>query len=209
MTSKKADDKSSDTPFKCPDCPATFKLPTGLGIHRRMKHGIMGSAPSTLAARQKVEAGKAALKKLPAPVSLAASATKPTTKKVTKHGGESGKFQCPECPMSFTYARVLGKHRAAKHGVAGASKSALLKQRHNLERHTTNGHSTALETLPPPDPANHSANPHSAASLDPLAYAIAVGSVKEFCRNFAEEHGIVTKQFTRQFAELFLREARR
>ena len=49
----------------CPDCGRTFDRPTSLGSHRRSVHGIVGSAKSTVLARNK------RLSALPPPVPVA------------------------------------------------------------------------------------------------------------------------------------------
>ena len=41
------------TKYQCPECDARYDDARGLGTHRRLKHGIKGSAPSTIAARKK------------------------------------------------------------------------------------------------------------------------------------------------------------
>lgn len=217
-TSQKTKDASVDRPFKCPDCDATFLKATGLGSHRRM-HGYVGTAPTSVKQREKAEAAKKALKKAERAASHQAKSTSQLSieaaahiskPNLTKKGtvANSGEFQCPECDRTFKYARVLGKHRSAAHDVPGKTSAQYQQSKQNkLERqiHGKNGHDTSLETLSPTT-VTTAGNP---PAIDPLAYAVALGSVKEYCRHFADEHGIPTRYFTRQFAELFLREARR
>jgi len=45
--------KPTPTKHQCPECDAQYDHPRRLAIHRRYKHGIKGSAPSTIAARKK------------------------------------------------------------------------------------------------------------------------------------------------------------
>lgn len=44
--------KISGPPFQCPDCDASFKAPTGLGVHRRNVHGVIGSSKSAVKFRE-------------------------------------------------------------------------------------------------------------------------------------------------------------
>lgn len=131
-------------------------------------------------------------------------------------------FVCPECKEdTFTSRAHLGRHRRWRHGVLGKhTKQAVANGDVEVPEPRRRGRplgsrkqSTDIQLVERTNNAhvtNPSSNGHQVhASLDPLAYALAIGSVKEFCRNFAEEHGIPTREFTRQFSELFLREARR
>lgn len=115
---------------------------------------------------------------------------------------KDGFFHCPECKFKHTKAVVIGTHRRSKHGIAGKSAGTVPAKR---QLTLTNGGKTPHEN----GLAIQTHDDDSQVAYDPVPYAIAVGSVKEFCRNFAEEHGLVTRVFTRQFAELFLRSARR
>jgi hypothetical protein len=114
---------------------------------------------------------------------------------------------CRECGKDdFQSPAHLGRHRRFKHNVPGTA--------HQKKS------STSLETVPHHERAastqangnGHAQYTHAApvpAALSAVAHALAIGSIKEFCRHFAEEHGFLTKQFTRECAELLLRETRR
>lgn len=41
--------ESQEKQHKCPECGETFEYATGLGSHRRIKHRVSGTSPSTLA----------------------------------------------------------------------------------------------------------------------------------------------------------------
>ena len=51
LTTKKPTPKASSGPFQCPECPRSFSALTGLGIHRRQAHGIIGSSKSSIQSR--------------------------------------------------------------------------------------------------------------------------------------------------------------
>jgi uncharacterized C2H2 Zn-finger protein len=186
---------------KCPECPKEFLKRTGLGSHLRSAHGIMGTSSTAVAMR----IAKAAENGM-------------QTQTLRKTSGEPAAagtttFQCPECDEVKKNAAELGKHRRFKHGVLGreAAKNQLAKSSHpeGLERKNEKRRSIGNQTDSSNQPSHVTYDGSRAPSLDPIAYALAVGSLKEFCRNAAEEHGIPSREFTRHCAELLLREARR
>jgi hypothetical protein len=177
--------------FKCPECPRVFAAPTGLGSHMRT-HGVAGNSPASLAARR----AKAKRQSEPEPKPIPPPAM-----------DES--LICPECreqgiTLTFDNKLRLGHHRHQEHHVIGASKLKMLA-RLQRQQEGTNGH--AIAKIEPPRFPDR--NPGEAQAFDPIALALAVGSVKEFCRNFSEEHEYVTKHFTRSVAQLLLRQASR
>jgi predicted RNA-binding Zn-ribbon protein involved in translation (DUF1610 family) len=186
---------------KCPECPKEFLKRTGLGSHLRSAHGIIGSSSTAVAMRlvKAAENGKETQ-----------SSTKTSGELVTAAGTKT--FQCPECGQVKKNAAELGKHRRFKHGVLGreAAKNQLAKSSHpeGLERNEKR-RSIGNQTVSSNQPSHIAYDGSRAPALDPIAYALAVGSLKEFCRNAAEEHGIPSREFTRHCAELLLREARR
>jgi hypothetical protein len=106
---------------------------------------------------------------------------------------------------------VLGLHRRHTHGVISPAKlkaQAVAEKKQQLAL-TERTQSVNDKISSPSSRGEGGENAASSPSFDPIAYALAIGSLKEFCRHFAEEHGIPTRDFTRQCAELFLREARR
>jgi hypothetical protein len=106
---------------------------------------------------------------------------------------------------------VLGLHRRHTHGVISPAKlkaQAVAEKKQQLAL-TERTQSVNDKISSPSSRGEGGENAASSPSFDPIAYALAIGSLKEFCRHFAEEHGIPTRQFTRQCAELFFRETRR
>jgi hypothetical protein len=199
--------------FKCPQCPKTFAAKTGLGSHLRT-HGIAGQSKTAVASRAKLGVQR--------PLETAPPPEAPPT---AAAGSPSGPpYLCPECKDPFNSPAQLGRHRRFKHGVVGrfaqqaidAATAALAPRKRGRPRKSVvDNQSTQLQPVERV-PQNHeqrhvNSNGHEAspAALDPIAYALTIGSIKEFCRRAAEEHGIPTREFTRQCAELFLREARR
>jgi hypothetical protein len=77
--------------FKCDqtDCNRTFVTLTGLGSHKRAFHGILGTSPSTVKAREKVE-------------------RESTTPPLTSN-------QCPHCPFIAKGIGPLKLHLRKKH----------------------------------------------------------------------------------------------
>jgi len=115
---------------------------------------------------------------------------------------------CRECGQDdFKSPAHLGRHRRFKHHISGTAHQK--KSSTSLE--TVPNHESATSTQTNgTDPAQQYSSPASvSAALSAVAHALAIGSVKEFLRHFAEEHGYITKQFTRECAELLLRETRR
>lgn len=118
----------------------------------------------------------------------------------------SNPLACPECGRDdFNDTKHLGRHRRFEHKVIGRAARAMMKKMTAIERtipsNETSSSSTGSTAAAPPAP--------SPEAIQAVTYALAVGAVKEFCRHHAEEHGIPSREFTRRFAELFLRETRR
>jgi hypothetical protein len=198
-------------PFQCEHCTNSFRTHPALASHMRIVHGVPGKFLREL---DKKKTGE-----LPA-------ATSATVAPTPSPSGPP--FICPECKDdSFGSAAHLGRHRRWKHGIIGRftkEKVAALEAEAPRKRGRPAGSGknvddTQSTQLQPVERVLHhheqkhvnSNNGHeaSAAIYDPLAYALTIGGLKEFCRRAAEEHGIPTREFTRQCAELFLREARR
>lgn len=110
-------------------------------------------------------------------------------------------FLCPECTKPYNKRSALGIHRRAAHGVLGKAHQPSARQLAQQSK-------TSIEVVHAKRSQGPEAFSPEVPTADPLAFAIAIGSVTEFCRNFAEEHAYPARQFTRQFAELFLRQAR-
>ncbi len=126
------------------------------------------------------------------------------TRKRELSATETSEITCPECSLPMKSKIELGKHLQRKHGVPGKSTQKRLAKQNQLALHKPSERESHHEQIDRP-----SAKEFSSPAIDPIAFALAVGQVKEFCRSFAEEHDLPTRLFTRQFAELFLREARR
>jgi len=200
--------------FKCPKCHREFSAGPGLGSHLRTVHGIIGTSKSTLSYRKKQKQANDTAKAADVPSrspdpQIVAGNTKPAVSPAA--------LDCPECKAegitaSFSDAKNLGRHRRFKHGVIGRSavKAALRVTAgagsFNTERtlvpyagRTQN----QLTTI-----RNHEEIQNGFA-IDPIALALAVGNLEEFCRHFAQEHDVPARQFTRHVAQLLLRQAGR
>ncbi|HTF61199.1 MAG TPA: hypothetical protein VK638_00660 [Edaphobacter sp.] len=202
--------------FKCPKCDRTFLAGPGLGSHMKTAHGIPGKALSTLHARRK--------KMDPVQEMLPTLEEEAPTVPETEEGSlPEKKLVCPECGQGFNGPQgpqALGRHRRSSHGVIGrytkeniAAGVGVPKKRGRPRKEENQP--TQLQPASPErlhHAQRHDSNNgevHQPPALDYIAYALAVGGLKEFCRNFAESHGLPTREFTKQCAELFLRETRR
>jgi len=217
---------------KCPKCDKTFLSATGLGSHMRT-HGIAGSSASTLAAKKNPpKSVPSADGTFQCPVCpktfdtkqglsghMGAHSSKPPKAERSQNPHKStDKIECPECGNSFKGKIALANHRWRTHQVK--SQNQLDRDRAAARLAVNDDVALAVSPAvdPTPKPERQSVHvkrnngvvetPHS-LEIDPFAFAIAVGQVKELCRNIAEEHDVPSKQFTRQFAELFLRQTRR
>jgi len=47
-----------------------------------------------------------------------------------------GKYQCPECPRTFTHPQGLGAHRFRKHGIVGAQHTVRKGDGYHVVIHT-------------------------------------------------------------------------
>lgn len=168
---------------KCPECPRAFESLHALGVH--------------LSAHRRKDGRAQAAKAL-------------------KDG-----LTCPECSEVFSKPMELGKHRRTKHGVV--SPKAEENRRHYENRKAKLNQLTLSlpiteekvheQVVSPARQARTQVQqqdlPQDRTSIDPLIFAIAIGQVKELCRNLAEEHDVPARLFTRQFSELFRDQARR
>jgi hypothetical protein len=146
-----------------------------------------------------------------------------TTEKIHPNVADK-KFKCPDCSNSYDRASALGNHRRS-HGYRGThpesvkSRSQTLAKKRLAEAINTEPVSLITTDQPAENGERQVSNGNgkrvsraTAVEVPPvdfIAYALTVGSLKEFCRNSAEEHGIPSREFTRQCAELFYRETRR
>lgn len=203
---------------QCPYCPKQVLGVSSVKMHITTKHPDK-PMPETFS-----------------PADLQHPPTSPDGHIISKHvqPDEHGNLPCPECKELIPHAKHkpnykrLGRHRRFAHNIIG------FKHFNETPKQTSNGKRAAngsAKTFPsgrrigrprksqsterglihvPHSPVIEiAATTESALSQGDIAYALAVGSIKEFCRNFAEEHDIPTKLFTRSVAELFLRQARR
>jgi len=93
--------------FNCPECGKKYDSATGLGGHRRQVHGVLGTAPSSIAAREDK------LRKLQA--------------------AQENPFKCPKCGEAFKNKNLLGLHLLNQHGVKGTAKSSIKARRYREE----------------------------------------------------------------------------
>lgn len=166
----------------CPYCPYdTAKSEYGLNIHIGRVH--------------KAQANKHRSARIP-------------FTRTRRHTSTALAITCPECKEGgFKSKAHLGRHRRKDHHIPGREAQRALNKSNqtSLERSPADASSAFSQSEQPQ--LSSSSTVSSDVVLRAVTQAIAVGSVKELCRNFAEEHGYPTKQFTREFAELFLREA--
>jgi hypothetical protein len=133
-----------------------------------------------------------------------------TTKKTAASRGiviKKDGFACTECERKFDRASALGNHMRG-HGI----KSKAELHREKMAKRNPGSQQIQVATSASTERVMTSyeqAGKERTSTIDPLLYAITLGQIKELCRRIAEEHDVPTKLFTRQFAELFLRETRR
>jgi transcription elongation factor Elf1 len=206
-------------PFTCDVCGAAYQAATGLGIHKRIAHGIAGSSSSTRTYHAK--------KSPPAPIrpqqtaaqrrgndrlrkeqkhrllKAQKKAVQAKTRKAYKPRDKP--FQCPECGKEFTLARALGGHRRRAHGIQGTSPSARTRAAHQA---------TTLTTIERPGRPPAHAEENDGHILSPIqpqanrrqietASSIALGRVQELCRGLAYEYELPEKLFASRLAQLF------
>jgi uncharacterized C2H2 Zn-finger protein len=88
----------------CPECGKKYNSAKGLGFHRRVEHGVLGTASSTVAAQKKRQRYLATFKR-----------------------DAKGSILCPECGEAFT-ATGISNHRKLKHGLSSAQQRAMALQ---------------------------------------------------------------------------------
>lgn len=172
--------------FVCDKCGKRFKAPTGLGIHKRTAHGVVGQSVSAKYMRKQtgkfVCDVKGCGKSFQAPTALGyhkrvahgirgvwsakhekqkqARQAKNTAVVHVPTVSKRGTFVCPECGKGpYRFARALGKHLSAVHGIAGTSRSAVLKQGKKLKAAMQAGAAANPAGLVAPEHANPLANP--------------------------------------------------
>lgn len=226
--------KGSDGLYHCPDtlkdgspCPATFEYPTGLGIHRKMAHGVVGSSHAAIAYRKaKVVDAKAAKKaaklaKLEPLTKLSPAipvkpprgrppkdrTLAPTQPSMFEEVGVEvpvsmdtpGAFPCPGCSRVFTTIRGRTKHTSHEH-------PELLGQ---VKSHKTRP-STSISTLAVSKGHLNGKNGYE-NTLDGSGETLTryvpnelvtfvIGQFKALCQGVAYENDIPTRDFTRRCA---------
>lgn len=140
--------------------------------------------------------------------------TKP--KKAKQKVGKNSRYdytpiECPECGRMCLGKNSLGKHRGAAHGVISKSQLEQKQREQRLAVSKPTPTQLARTNHEEKQPSTHERKGHVIpnGAIDPLIFALAIGQAKEFCRHIAEEHDVPTRLFTREFAELFLRQTRR
>jgi hypothetical protein len=187
MTKKQARPLAAKAPkFTCPECEEVFDSARILGAHRRSKHGVLGSAPSTIYARNK--------------------------KKEAEKSAAEHPYKCPECPASFPLAVSLGTHRRSKHGVLGRTH---LKDQPKPQKEPTPDAAISTETLPAvPTPRRY--KPRQNAEVQPPAHeegisdvtlTVAYGRFLEFQNGLAREYDLPAGKFARALNGLIYRSA--
>jgi uncharacterized C2H2 Zn-finger protein/uncharacterized protein (UPF0212 family) len=129
-------EKSPDGKYHCPKCEKTFADPRAIGAHLSKAHGILGSSPSTVAARRAKQAAQG---------------------KVTRHKypdfqrNAQKKFDCiaPGCHKTGANGCVnviaLKAHMKTAHSYGGAEATARFAEvGEPTEHHNGNGHRKEL-----------------------------------------------------------------
>ena len=166
---------------QCPDCDhEPYATSKGLASHRRWVHGVVGTAKSSIAAREaKARAAKKTAKKW---------------KPGSAHSKLQGNFPCPQCEFVAKWKGGLTHHINAAHKPAKPARRSTQLVKIEASAASQNGHSHAPEET-------------FAASRDPLEIplAITLGRFTEICRGMAAEYHIPERLFAARLAELVYR----
>lgn len=215
-----------DGKYKCPECGNKLESRLKLGYHRRVKHGVAGTAPSTISGRKKKQEDKSSSgeykcsecgKRFEDRRKLGIHRfnehkihgyTYRGEKLQTKDNKE--KFLCPECGSEYSSPTGLGRHRQAIHGIIGKSHTAIVNR---------NARTTQIVSIPQEQPhINNSrggiVNVESSSrftieGIPEAAYAYCYGKCETILDTYAKENGLPALELTRRVAELLLRAARR
>jgi hypothetical protein len=180
--------------FHCPDCDKKFKRAVLLGVHRRFIHKTLGTSWNSVQRRQKL-GQKADSSGATAEIPVQAAPTSSST----------GIVSCQDCPAQFPSVRSLNIHRGRAHKTSPIGQAIVPQPSKGGIPHGSNG-----SRIAPTDQQQDSADQITAAQVNAaIQHALTVGSLKELCRNVAEEQGYAARQFTRDCAELFYRQTRR
>lgn len=185
--------KKAGAKYPCTQCDKTFETPAARGSHMRIIHGVAGTSYDSKEKREKREALKES--KDSSPIKCAEMSDRYT------------ELRCPDCDLAFKGKAALSNHRRAQHGLPRSQEAE-----RRAKYKTKSDEITVPAVISPEGNSIDKRKPEpevSHSQIDTLLFAFAVGQIKEQCRRIAEEHDVPTKLFTRQFAELFLREARR
>ena len=213
---------------KCPDCPMKFASLTGLGSHRRSRHGIAGSARSTVAARE---------------LAARTTANPPLSeyKRIRWHLKEMkapenpAPFQCPHCGYQTKNKAGLSLHvnrfhaqlkagdpRAKNNSLQcphcefiGTNKGGLVlhrRKRHNeilaqrLDRDRSHIEPAQTQVITVAANIHHEEEAHFAANGIPEAtLALALGRFQGLCSSMATEFDLPPRNFATRLAELIYR----
>lgn len=209
---------------KCPDCGKKFHSEKLIAMHRARAHGYVGTAPSTVAARErrarlKAEAAQAA-------VTVVETSADPLP---VNHA-------CPECGAGFASAQLMGRHRVKEHGVLSVGEQKKLA-RQNMQDglpcphcdfvavnkagyslHVNNKHAdqpkqegVTLEHSAQASRAivrtNGSGQPSNEGQAHPdgiseATLALALGRFQGLCQGMAIEFDLPPRRFAREFIRL-------
>lgn len=101
------------TAIACPECGELFERPTGLGVHRRHRHGVLGALATA--------AGAATTYLCPDPGCDRRTTSAGGLKRhiMVTHPGSAHALTCPHgCPRTFTTDLDLASHQRQAHGPA-------------------------------------------------------------------------------------------
>ena len=176
-------DKTAVAEVKMVPCPECKKLckPIGLAVHRRIVHGVVGTAPSTVR-RHRNEKAK--------------SGNRTTTPQTVARRKLNGSHQCPVCPFVAKWTGGLTKHMAAAHPKVKPGRSTKIERTAKAEIVRSNGQVHTEEAA---------GQGHSDGGISETVLAIALGRFQGLCREISTEFDLPPRLFASRLGELVYR----
>jgi uncharacterized C2H2 Zn-finger protein len=216
----------AENPLKCPECGHVSQSKALLGVHRRMKHGILGMSIAAIHDREKKAArenGAVAIDpnnplqcqlcgliaRNGQGLSVHKNAAHPVENQPKETSAlqvpipvidRSDPLQCQFCDFKAMMKSGLSHHMTRIHGAPPSLKS------HNRKRREIEP-TQAIEIAPTNGSKNNvlhaSEESHVVTDGIPEAtIAVAYGRFRELCRSIAYEHDLPERLFTRRVASL-------